>query len=588
MTLAVLLAALRPFSGHFQRANLDAIADEAGSIGYMFYRDNRIPFGCRFVYGLHADSPHINGAGSRLAYCMTSEHGGGIYADDLATGESKLAFEMSASNFYIGPSACLSVHSWSPDNNRFLYCPSDLGLNIFDVTLGKTVAAFPQWSPVGVAWLNTNSFVWVDRNGADSFLHVIQEQAGDQWKELGEPVKTGFTGLTALSTNRVAWLENGRLLALDLATRKTEVVAALPGHRFFEFDHSPQTDAYLLLSTTNQGEAFYDSYIVYFLWRLEPGSTTPTLITSAPALSNARWINHGKGYAYLDQPKRLCLQEDMNAAPVRLFEPGRADSFDVSADGLHLAVTGIASNEPAFSLWQYDLAAHSLQLAVPGAEHGLTHLQPVGPQFATIPGPPKRNLHLIIYKPANFDRHKKYPLVIANTPYEGAEPYMKQYALAVANAGAYFLIMDRRAWYDEYGFGAAWSDNEYCVIHYFDKEPTIDRNRIHLVSNCMESNFLTDFAAKHPGEASRAIMLIANGLPDPANFAAGDSAPKLLISTCDAWEGKSDRMQKYQQTAAQSGVEVTCVIHRNTLHDFVSKESQRDRIRAMLHLIFDP
>jgi hypothetical protein len=62
----------------------------------------------------------------------------------------------------------------------------------------------------------------------------------------------------------------------------------------------------------------------------------------------------------------------------------------------------------------------------------------------------------------------------------------------------------------------------------------------------------------------------------------------LLISTCDTWEGKGERMQKYQQTAAQSGVEVVYLIHRNTKHDFVSKESQRDRIGAMLHFIFDP
>lgn len=583
MALAVLLAGIHPLGGHFsKRTDLDVIADESGSISYMFYR-NGVPFGYRDAFGTHADSPHINGEGSRIAYCLTSENGGGAFVADLITGEKRLAFEEMATNFYNGPSTVLSVHAWSPDNARFIYSRIGCGLNIFDAASGKTTAAVQGLSPDGLVWLTTNSFALVSRYSTNTYLHLLQEQADGKWKETIKPIKAGFMGLTALSKDKVAWLDNDRILALDIVSGKTELVTALSNHKFMEFDYSPQTGGYLFISTTNSPTGRNN-----FLWQLDAGSQTPNLMASTPALRNARWINHGKGHAYVDQNDRLEIWEDTNAASVRLFEQGRADSFDVSANGLHLAVTGIASNEPSFGLWEYNLTAHNLQLVVPGAEHGLAHLKPVIPQIINLPGPANRNLRLVIFKPVNFDRHKQFPVVIANTPFTAAQPYMKQYALAVANAGGYFVVMDRLDWFNKNGFEAAWSENEACIINCFDQDPTIDCKRIYLVSNCIESNFLKEFAAKHPGEASRAIMLIANSLPDPANFTAGASAPKLLISTCDTWEGKGERMQKYQQTAAQSGVEVVYLIHRNTKHDFVSKESQRDRIGAMLHFIFDP
>ncbi len=583
MSLAVLLAVIRPAWCHAPRpSNLNAIANETGSISYMFYRNGNT-FGYRDAFGTHADCPQLNHAGNQVAYCETSDNGGGAYICNLDTGEKKLVFEEMATNFYNGPSTELAVHDWSPDDGKFFYSQHGSWMILYEAATGKQLASLDIGGLVAMSWLTTNSILCVTKFSTNAVdLRVIQEQGNGKWKETSKLSKVGSAGLTVLSSNTIAWNQADGIWGMNLDSKVVNLLGQAPAGQSLEGFAFSQENGQFLLKCKQKNQAS--------LWRLDAGSMSnqpPSLLLKSSGIRSAQWVNGGKGYAYLDADNKLVIQADANSAPVRLFEHGRVDSFAVSADGRHLVITAIASNEPSFGIWKYEVAENTVKCVVPGAERGLAHIRPAVPQFASISGPSNRHLNLVIYKPVNFDRHKKYPVVIVNTPYVAAEPYMKQYALAVANAGGYFVIVDRWSWFDKNGFEDAWSENETCVINYLSEEPTIDHKRIYLVSNCIESNFLKDYAAKYPGTVAGGVMLIANDLPDPANFASGSSAPKLLISTCDTWEGKGERMQKYQQTAAQSGVEVTYIVHRNTKHDFVSKESQRDRIRAMLQLVFE-
>lgn len=83
------------------------------------------------------------------------------------------------------------------------------------------------------------------------------------------------------------------------------------------------------------------------------------------------------------------------------------------------------------------------------------------------------------------------------------------------------------------------------------------------------------------------FMFVGNELPDPANLASGKYPSRIFDSACDAWEGKGGRLKKYQETAARYGVEMNYIVHPNTMHDSVGKQAQRERIRALLHLVFD-
>jgi hypothetical protein len=141
MALAVVLAAIHPLRVHFKRnPHLDAIADEVGSISYMFYRNGET-FSVRDAFGLHADTPQINHAGTKVLYCHTSDNGGGAYFHNLVTGEQTLVYEEMASNFFNGPSTDLEVHSWSPDDTRLVYSKTGKNIVVYDVASGQESAA---------------------------------------------------------------------------------------------------------------------------------------------------------------------------------------------------------------------------------------------------------------------------------------------------------------------------------------------------------------------------------------------------------------------------------------------------------------
>jgi len=51
--------------------------------------------------------------------------------------------------------------------------------------------------------------------------------------------------------------------------------------------------------------------------------------------------------------------------------------------------------------------------------------------------------------------------------------------------------------------------------------------------------------------------------------------------------GDVKRLTQYQQESCANGMPVEFIVHPETPHSFIAKRSQRARIRAMLHFLFD-
>jgi dienelactone hydrolase len=610
--LAFLLAGGSPFWNYIHKpdeARLDAIADEVGSIGVMIQ-------GHRARW-LAADTPLINHAGTQVLFCQTSDNGTALFTTDLATGERKQLFEELGGRFTAGPMTLLAPFSWSPDDTKIIYSrrlQNPLSQNdsydmvVAEAVTGRDLAAMKMPGVQKTVWLTPKSFVCIERAG---HVHLIAEQPDENWKEtetisigagrpshgklpliqkqqdgsrkeMGTiPINGKYEGLAALSSDTIVWQETNQILSLDLPAKAAAVLFKLQGKQLKEFSFSKETGQFLLSCAGNGQDS---------LWRLTPGEQMlqDTNWIATADVSVSMWLNGGKGYVYFDKNKHLLVQTNAWSEAAKVLEHGHVSSFASTPDGKHLVVFGTASNEPACGIWEYDIAANTARCIAPAAGHGLRHVVPVTrTQHKPIHGLSGGWFDLVIYEPVPLDRHRKYPVVIVNTPVWRAQPYMTQYALAVENAGAYFMALDRRDWFDRKGFGDSWADNEAAVINSLIHEPTVDRSRIFLLSNCIESKFLGDFAAKYPWRCKGMFMLVGNGLPDPANLAAGKYPPKVFDSACDAWDGNGERLKKYQETAAQSGVEMDYIVHPNTMHDFAGIQAQRDRIRAMLHFIFD-
>lgn len=604
LIFAFLLAAARPvwnFTHRPDDARLDAIAEEVGSFGFMI-RDHRPQW-----FG--ADAPLINHAGTQILFCQTSENGAAVFTLDLATGEKKQLFEEFGNRFSPGPATALTAYDWSPDDTKIIFTrqgPTPAWeLVVAEAATGRELATLEIFRVRKAVWLTPKSFVCTDQARA---IHWIREQADKSWKEIipiaGEPahgklrlvqrqvdgtakdmgtisVNGQYDGLTALSTNKIAWQEGNQIVAFDLSAKTATVLLKLPDERLKEFSYSPANGQFLLSCTTNGRDS---------LWRLMPGEETlQESNLMATANENVRlWFNDGKGFVYFNQAGQLRAQTNAASESKPILPGGHIGSLAVTPDGKRLVIFGAASNEPACGVWEYDLAANTARCLVPAAGRGLQHvLTGIRTQHRLFPVRGGHWFDLDIFKPIPFDRHRQYPLVIANTPFSGAEPYLMQYALAVQNAGGYFVDIDRRDWSDTNGTQEAWAENAAYVVNLLIQDPTIDRRRIFLISNCVESRWLGIYAAKYPWRGRGMFMLVGNTLPDPASLAAGKYPSKIFDSACDAWEGNGDRLKKYQETAAQSGVQMDYLVHKNTMHDFISQQSQRDRTRALLHLVFE-
>ncbi len=379
IVLIVLLLGARPVMTFYQRpAHVSQTAAECGSIGSF--------------WGL----PAVNHAGPRIAYAQATETGLGIFMNAVATGKSQMISEFLESNSVPGIGE-FGVLAWSTDDASFAYTRnldaylhktlSDWSQEIVvcDARTGtETVAASfagrTKWPTTDsfFTWLSGDSFAFV--NGQQE-LHLAQKQDG-RWTDslrFAPPPVTDDPApfITTVSSNRIVWLQGNTLLALDASSSNppVEMFVAPATNRITKVSYSPETGQFLLTCRGNKGTA---------LWRLLPGETSPenpSWIESVSDIRDARWINGGKGCAYVRRSgdiDSLVVQPDFSAVPVSStklatddtsdFSQNHALSFTVGETGKRLFISGIISNDFAPSIWAYNIDSKSCKSIVSGQQ----------------------------------------------------------------------------------------------------------------------------------------------------------------------------------------------------------------------------
>jgi hypothetical protein len=310
--------------------------------------------------------------------------------------------------------------------------------------------------------------------------------------------------------------------------------------------------------------------------------------------NDAKWINGGRGYAYIapSQEKSvsgLVVKNSADSHPAILFRDENIQYLMVSPDGQRLFICGEINDQFGSGIWEYGLASKQLRCVVPGSEKPMQYSKDIQPQFLDY----KSVNGIVVYPPANYDpaKHKKYPIVITSIGFKAAQPYISQYAEAVANAGAYFVDIDRP--WDNKGNGiSVWETTMYnfykalndqmAQIHDID----FDKRRIFILSNSAQSDGLMHILTQHPGLCKGVIMFVPANLSDPSKLISIKSQPlKILVSAQDGTP--EEYLKRYQEDAYKTGVTMEYLIHPGTPHEFIAKQSQRTRIKAMLHFIFD-
>jgi hypothetical protein len=273
----------------------------------------------------------------------------------------------------------------------------------------------------------------------------------------------------------------------------------------------------------NQALLYGDKYGVTWLYRLPMAdgvAKTPVRILGGSYLRNASWLNP-KQCAFTartsDPRNGLMVANLDDGKETRLFTKGNVNQFAASADGKHLFAVGLVSNELSEGLWHYDVAKALLSCVVPGADHP----SPLATQMEelhgsiTVPGGrggggQRRDYYL--YPPANFDPHghKKYPLVIGNTLFVNGDPLYQErphgplWVQALANGGAFVVVVDRQIW----GVGIEqWAENVMPMYRGIIQNPAVDRDRVFLFASSGESQYLSQLLATNSGPW-KGIMLL--------------------------------------------------------------------------------
>jgi hypothetical protein len=347
------------------------------------------------------------------------------------------------------------------------------------------------------------------------------------------------------------------------------------------FTYSKETGRFLINRTENSRDS---------LWRLDAGTgavSNASQIFQGRFLSAVQWAGTNQ-FAYASRENGhsgLVLADLSGAEKDRLFERGNIPWFRVTPDQKQALFWGNVSNEVSAGIWQYSLASKQLRPIAPGSDYSSPHAKDFNPFRGSIKLPSGRSVDCIICPPGNFDRRKKYPLVLGDTVL--AEPlYNNEGRLwmpGIATCGAYVVIINRATWL---GGVEQWGQNVMGVYQSLARDPCIDTGRVYLFAISVETKYMSDFMAKSPGPWKGAILLNPTTLPDFSQSPPFQPRPKILISS-GSEEHQEARLKKYQADALNYGGVVEYIIHPGENHTLVGNAAQLARTQAIMRFIFE-
>jgi hypothetical protein len=195
---------------------------------------------------------------------------------------------------------------------------------------------------------------------------------------------------------------------------------------------------------------------------------------------------------------------------------------------------------------------------------------------------PGGNATVTIYRPANFDKKKKYPLVLGDTtitdPIYG-EPFMT----GMAACGAIVVVVERAWW--TVGI-EQWAPNVQRVYERFKKDPTVDPRQVYLFAASAETSYLTRLVQTNPAAWRGLILLNPTQLPNFSKSPWFQTRPKILLDA-GGEEHDEERFKNFQKDGKAWGVVVEYYTHPGETHRMVGAASKLERARELERFIFE-
>jgi len=312
-----------------------------------------------------------------------------------------------------------------------------------------------------------------------------------------------------------------------------------------------------------------------------PG-TRPTSVMEGQSLRGAQWAGPNRIVynSHLDTRDSLVLADLAGGGQKQLLQLWGNGSFDwFRATPKQLFLFGNISNTPAACLWRCDFESGTWHPVISSSDYPSGQAVTAQRQTMNLPG---GNPTVTIYRPANFDKKKKYPLVIGDTmitdPIYG-EPFMT----GMAACGATVAVVERPWW--TVGI-EQWPQNVQGLYDQLKHDPTVDARRVYLFAASAETHYLSQLMETNSAPWRGLILLNPSRLPDFSKTPWFQPRPKILLDA-GGEEHQEEHFKQYQTNALNSGVVVEFYTHPGETHRMVGVAPKLERTRELKHFIFE-
>jgi hypothetical protein len=344
--------------------------------------------------------------------------------------------------------------------------------------------------------------------------------------------------------------------------------------------YSKETEELLI----NRSENSRDS--VWLLNTADGPHAKPTQIKEGQSVLGAQWAGANQ-FVYasrLDTRSWITLADlsgNDKKQLLQLWDNGTFDWFRMTPDQKQLFLFGNISNTLAEGIWHCDLASDAWRPVISCSDDLTTNAQGV----ITLHEPmnfPGGNVTCTIYRPANFDPHKKYPLVIGDTQINDPS-HGEAFMTGLAACGACVAVVERLDWNTHLD---QWATNVMALYQNLAaNDPAVDAGRVFLFGQSDETEYMSRILEKHPGLWRGAIFLNPGVLPDFSKSPQLQARPRIFLDA-GSGEHEEDRFNKYQKDALISGAVVEFFIYPGETHRIVGSAARLERARRVAHFVF--
>ena len=334
----------------------------------------------------------------------------------------------------------------------------------------------------------------------------------------------------------------------------------------------------LLISRTENGR---DS-----IWRLNTTSgsdANPIQVMQGPSMRDVQWAGEGKFvYASHDQDWTELRLADLSGKENKLLLGSKTvEWFKMAPDQKQVFLFGSLSNEPVAGIWRHDLASDAWQHVISSSDSPSVHARAVVALHRTM-NLPGGNVTYTLFRPADFNRHKKHPLVIGDTVIADAI-YGESFMTSMAACGATVAVVERPWW--TVGL-QQWTQNVQALYEKLKSDPTVDTGQVYLFAAGDETPYLCRLVEDNPAPWRGLIVTGSGQLPDFSGAPRFQPRPKILVCFGELLR-QGDQLDGYQQDMLPEGALVEYVVSPGETMRYVGEAAKHQRIEAMAHFIFE-